>query len=57
MIKEIYEFKVKGFTTILVGQRYYNEELEEYFFYVQRADGNRYEYPNCRVEYYKLLIP
>ena len=51
---EIYKFKVKDYTTILIGQTYYNEDLKERIFYVQRGDGTKYEYEGYRIEWYKL---
>ncbi len=39
---EIYLFKVKDYTTVLVGQ--YDKEQNEYF--VQRGDGTKYTYSN-----------
>jgi len=44
---DIYIFKVKEYTTLLVGQ--YNEKTEEY--YVQRGDGTKYSYHKDRIEY------
>lgn len=48
---KIYLFKVKDFTTILVGQR--NEEQN--YFYVQRGDGKIYEYYDYRITWSRLI--
>jgi len=47
-------FKVKDYTTELVG-RVFEQEGEEKVFYVQRGDGTVYEYLQYRVEYYNYL--
>ena len=53
---KIYLFKVKDYTTILIGQ--YDESKNEYF--VQRGDGTKYSYSNdkefSRIEWSKFLI-
>ena len=46
---EIYIFKVKDFTTILVGQK------EGEYFYIQRGDGEKRQYHECSVEWSKLV--
>jgi hypothetical protein len=51
----IYLFKVKDYTTELVGKMYHNE-LKEKIFYVQRADGTKYEYPEHRIEWCRPLV-
>jgi len=44
---DIYIFKVRDYTTELVGRR--NEQ--EGFFYVQRGDGNIFRYDDYRVTF------
>lgn len=55
LIGDIYIFKVKDYTTILVGQ--YDTEKNE--FYVQRGDGAKYSYSNHyefgRIEWFEKL--
>jgi hypothetical protein len=46
---DIYLFKVKDYTTILLG-RYHDGK-----FYIQRGDGVKYEYEEYRVVWKKLL--
>ena len=50
---DIYAFKVKDYTTVLVGQKYEDEFGGGY--YVQRGDGTKYEYYLHRVEWEKFL--
>lgn len=47
--EDIYLFKVRDYTTILVG-RYENGK-----YYVQRGDGTKYEYDECRVVWSKKV--
>jgi len=49
---EIYQFKVKDYTTILYGQRGLTK-IGEMGYYVQRGDGTRYEYQDYRIEWAK----
>lgn len=51
ILVEVFLFKVKDYTTILVGQR--NED-EKYFF-VQRGDGTMYKYNYDRIVWSKLI--
>jgi hypothetical protein len=51
---DIYIFKVRDYTTILVGQMVY-DEFNEKVFYVQRGDGDKYKYDGYRVEWYKKV--
>lgn len=57
----IYTFKVKDYTTILVGQYEPPVESESKFerkqgyFYVQRGDGTCYKYDDYRVEWSKFV--
>jgi hypothetical protein len=51
---DIYQFKVKNFTTILIGQLEH-DEFGERIFYIQRADGTKYKYEGYRVEWYKKI--
>ena len=51
---DIYVFKVKDYITILIGQMKINE-FNEKVFYVQRGDGNKYEYEEYRIEWYKKV--
>lgn len=44
-LEDIYLFKVRDFTTILLG-RY---DKEKNCFYVQRGDGTKYEYDEYRI--------
>jgi hypothetical protein len=46
---DIYLFKVKDYTTILLG-RYHDGK-----FYIQRGDGVKYEYEAYRVVWKRLL--
>jgi len=48
---EVYLFKVKDYTTILVGQRNHNEKC----FFVQRGDGTMYKYDYDRIVWSKLV--
>lgn len=48
---EVYLFKVKDYTTILVGQR---NDVEKIFF-VQRGDGTMYKYDYDRIVWSKLV--
>ena len=47
---EVFLFKVKDYTTILIGQKY-----DEGFF-VQRGDGTKYKYENYRIEWSKPYL-
>lgn len=49
--KVYYQFKVKDYTTILVGQK--DEATGK--FYVQRGDGEKYEYWPDQIEWSKKL--
>mgnify|MGYP000889774670 CR=1 FL=1 len=51
---EIYQFKVKDYTTILYGQRGLTK-IGEMGYYVQRGDGTRYEYQDYRIEWAKKI--
>lgn len=50
---EIYKFKVKDYSTILIGKKvdpiynYKKDTLEEGYFYIQRGDGTKYKYFDC----------
>ena len=52
---DIYQFKVKDYTTILIGQMEI-DKFDEKVFYIQRGDGTKYEYDNYRIEWYKKII-
>ena len=49
---KVYKFKVKDYTTILVGQ------LDEISgkYYIQRGDGTKYEYWPDEIEWVNELI-
>ena len=49
LLHDIYLFKVKDYTTILLG-RYHDGK-----FYIQRGDGVKYEYEAYRVVWKRLL--
>jgi hypothetical protein len=51
---DIYLFKVKDYTTILVGQMEY-DEFNKKVFYVQRGDGDKYKYDEYRIEWFKKI--
>lgn len=44
-IGDIYIFKVRDYTTILVGKR----NVKEGYYYVQRGDGTKYKYDDDRI--------
>ena len=48
---EIYVFKVRDYTTELVGRK----NIEGDFFYIQRGDGSVYKYDSYRVVFSKKL--
>ena len=50
-LENIFLFKVRDFTTILLG-RYDNEKN---CFYIQRGDGTRYEYDEYRIVWRQKL--
>lgn len=52
---DIYKFKVKDYTTILVGQMEF-DDFNEMVFYIQRGDGLKYKYEAYRVEWYELVV-
>ncbi len=55
---KIYLFKVKHYSTILIGQTIKKQDtFGQYkdYFYVQRADGTEYSYAKDFVEWYKLI--
>jgi len=59
----VYAFKVKDYSTILVGQKEirelksYKNETERYqtYYYVQRGDGVKYSYHQNEVEWVKYV--
>ena len=60
-VGEVVLFKVKDYTTVLVGRR----EVEKiktgenfsnhWIFYVERGDGTRYRYSGYEVEWFKVI--
>jgi hypothetical protein len=52
---EIVIFKVRDYTTEMVGRRY--KYRDEWIYYVQRGDGLCNEYYGYRVEWFKPLVP
>lgn len=52
---DIYKFKVKDYTTILVGQMFLDEFNEE-VYYVQRGDGTKYKYDKFRIEWSEKIV-
>lgn len=58
---KVYLFKVRDYTTTLVGQYVepvYSEskhESRDGYFFVQRGDGTKYEYDDTRIEWSKFL--
>ena len=52
---QVYKFKVKEYTTILVGQKTKDIETGEIYFYIQRGDGSIYSYNEYRIEFYELI--
>lgn len=58
---KLYLFKVKDYTTTLVGQYVEPVQAESKYdrmfgyFFVQRGDGTRYEYDDSRIEWSKYL--
>lgn len=48
-LDNIYLFKVRDFTTILLGR------LEDDKYFVQRGDGTRYEYDEYRIVWKRKL--
>lgn len=51
---DIYIFKVKDYTTILVGQMELNE-FKEKVFYIQRGDGEKHKYDEYRIEWFRHI--
>lgn len=51
---KIYQFKVKGYTTILYGQRGMTK-IDEMGYYVQRGDGEKHCYQDYRIEWVKEI--
>jgi len=49
---DIYIFKIKDYTTVMVGQMFIND-TDEKAFYVQKGDGMKYVYEEYRVQWYK----
>lgn len=54
-IMDIYQFKVKDYTTIMIGQMEFNHDIREKVFYVQRGDGTKYSYGEYRVEWWRKI--
>lgn len=58
---KIYKFKVKDYSTVLIGQYVPPPESESKFetnqgyFYIQRGDGTYYKYEDYRIEWSKLI--
>lgn len=53
ILENIYIFKVKDYTTILIGQY----SPEEKCFFIQRGDGTKYSYDEYRIEWsHKLKV-
>jgi len=58
---EIYIFKVKDYTTEIVGRKrvdpdtFQGKDYSRTFYYVERGDGTTYDYEECRVEWAKKL--
>ena len=52
----VYLFKVRDYTTMLVGRRYWNNECKDWVYYVQRGDGTCYTYENYRVTSSELIL-
>jgi hypothetical protein len=63
MKMSIYAFKVKDYTTVLLGQKevmslaVYVDEKDRYqtSYYVQRGDGIKYSYHQNSIEWVKFL--
>ena len=55
--REIYAFKVHDYTTILIGQKETRQAGDSSFcvYYVQRGDGEKYEYHEDRIEWVQFL--
>jgi len=53
-MNEVFIFKVRDYTTALLGRRLMRDC--ECVYYVQRGDGERYEYEDYRVEWAKRLM-
>ena len=58
--REIYAFKVRDYTTILIGQKeiqhiFNCEDCSYAVYYVQRGDGEKYEYHEDRIEWAQFL--
>lgn len=51
---DIYIFKVRDYSTVLVGQIEINE-YKERVFYIQRGDGDKHRYDDYRIEWYKKV--
>lgn len=58
---KVYKFKVKEYTTILIGQRiepvynYKKDTLEEGYFFIQRGDGKIFKYNDYRIEWSEII--
>ena len=50
---EVYEFKVRDYTTILYGQKVETES--GFYFYTQRGDGLKFKYDDYRIVYSKRI--